>query len=192
MFYSRSLLLGVHRERQLLKEVILSHSIFFPVDVMQRHALIGPQQFLRWDCGVPLVHVPLSKAAKHGIEVNIDRRKFFQGIPGAFEPFTSRRSAPQLTSTAAAKADTLASTLIPADSVQFQDIMQPQERSEGASFQPVRKPEVLAPAGGWLQLRAAVENGADAVYFGLSSFNARARAANFAPEELPEVSLPFH
>lgn len=70
--------------------------------------------------------------------------------------------------------------------------MQPQERSEGASFQPVRKPEVLAPAGGWLQLRAAVENGADAVYFGLSSFNARARAANFAPEELPEVSLPFH
>ena len=29
------------------------------------------------------------------------------------------------------------------------------------------KPEVLAPAGGWSQLRAAVANGADAVYFGL-------------------------
>jgi hypothetical protein len=38
-----------------------------------------------------------------------------------------------------------------------------------------RKPEVLAPAGGWPQLRAAVENGADAVYFGVTGFNARAR-----------------
>ncbi|PNH10386.1 hypothetical protein TSOC_002887 [Tetrabaena socialis] len=36
------------------------------------------------------------------------------------------------------------------------------------------KPEVLSPAGGWPQLRAAVENGADAVYFGLEDFNARA------------------
>lgn len=52
-----------------------------------------------------------------------------------------------------------------------------------------RKPQVLAPAGGWPQLRAAVENGADAVYLGLSNFNARARAVNFSPGELPEV--PF-
>lgn len=37
------------------------------------------------------------------------------------------------------------------------------------------KPEILAPAGGWPQLRAAVENGADCVYFGVTSFNARAR-----------------
>ncbi len=37
------------------------------------------------------------------------------------------------------------------------------------------KPEVLAPVGGWPQLRAAVENGADAVYFGCEDFNARAR-----------------
>lgn len=40
---------------------------------------------------------------------------------------------------------------------------------------PSTKPEVLAPAGGWPQLRAAVENGADAVYFGVTGFNARAR-----------------
>ena len=53
----------------------------------------------------------------------------------------------------------------------------------------LKKPEVLAPAGGWPQLRAAVENGADAVYFGLSAFSARARATNFTPEELPEVCL---
>ena len=43
------------------------------------------------------------------------------------------------------------------------------------------KPEVLSPAGGWPQLRAAVQNGADACYFGLSDFNARARASNFDP-----------
>ena len=36
-------------------------------------------------------------------------------------------------------------------------------------------------------MRAAVANGADAVYFGLSRFNARARAANFTVEELPKV-----
>lgn len=55
-----------------------------------------------------------------------------------------------------------------------------------------QKPEILAPAGGWPQLKAAVKSGADAVYFGLSDFNARARAANFAPEELPEVMGWLH
>jgi putative protease len=48
-------------------------------------------------------------------------------------------------------------------------------------------PELLAPAGDWEALRAACANGADAVYFGLSAFNARHRAANFTPEELPRV-----
>ena len=49
------------------------------------------------------------------------------------------------------------------------------------------KPEVLAPAGGWPQLQAACENGADAVYFGLDLFSARARASNFTLEELGPV-----
>jgi putative protease len=57
---------------------------------------------------------------------------------------------------------------------------------------PHAKPELLAPAGDWEALRAAVANGADAVYFGLSNFNARARAANFAPEELPTVMRFLH
>jgi len=48
-------------------------------------------------------------------------------------------------------------------------------------------PELLAPAGDWDALRAAVLNGADAVYFGLSRFSARQRAANFTLEELPQV-----
>ena len=50
------------------------------------------------------------------------------------------------------------------------------------------KPELLAPAGEEESLRAAVAAGADAVYFGLrGGFNARARADNFAVEELPRI-----
>jgi putative protease len=55
------------------------------------------------------------------------------------------------------------------------------------------RPELLAPAGDRDCIRAAIENGADAVYFGLDSgFNARARAKNFAPEELPEIMAELH
>ena len=44
---------------------------------------------------------------------------------------------------------------------------------------PIR-PELLAPAGDRDCVRAAIENGADAIYFGLEcGFNARARATNF-------------
>ncbi|QDU18818.1 putative protease YhbU precursor [Urbifossiella limnaea] len=53
-------------------------------------------------------------------------------------------------------------------------------------------PELLAPAGDREALRAAVANGADAVYFGLTGFNARARAANFTPAELPELMRFLH
>lgn len=54
-------------------------------------------------------------------------------------------------------------------------MMAPAAAANASGHRHRRKPEVLAPAGGWPQLRAAVENGADAVYFGLSDFNARAR-----------------
>ena len=47
-----------------------------------------------------------------------------------------------------------------------------------------RLPELLAPAGSPEALRAAVEGGADAVYFGASGFNARAGARNFSDTEL--------
>ena len=53
------------------------------------------------------------------------------------------------------------------------------------------RPELLAPAGDWDALRAAVANGADAVYFGLSQFNARHRATNFTLEQLPEKATFF-
>ncbi|MBX3441828.1 MAG: U32 family peptidase [Planctomyces sp.] len=58
---------------------------------------------------------------------------------------------------------------------------------------PRRRPELLAPAGDRECLLAAVENGADAVYFGLNSgWNARARAANFDPGELPAIVAELH
>lgn len=52
------------------------------------------------------------------------------------------------------------------------------------------KPEILAPAGNWDCVRAAVANGADAVYFGLDQFNARMRADNFTREDLGTL-VPF-
>jgi putative protease len=51
---------------------------------------------------------------------------------------------------------------------------------------------LLAPAGDWDCARAAVENGADAIYFGLERFNARMRAANFTAATLPELMRFLH
>ena len=56
----------------------------------------------------------------------------------------------------------------------------------------LRKPEVLAPAGEWDCVRAAVENGADAVFFGIGRFNARVRAKNFEEADLPELMAYLH
>ena len=47
-------------------------------------------------------------------------------------------------------------------------------------------PELLAPAGSPLALKAAIEGGADAIYIGSTSFNARMNAKNFAESELAE------
>jgi len=54
-------------------------------------------------------------------------------------------------------------------------------------------PELLAPAGNWECIYAAIENGADAVYFGLEvGFNARARAVNFSIQDLPLLVETLH
>jgi putative protease len=52
--------------------------------------------------------------------------------------------------------------------------------------------ELLAPAGDWECMRAAVANGANAVFFGVEKFNARARAHNFQSNELPEIMAFLH
>ena len=62
---------------------------------------------------------------------------------------------------------------------------------EPADAVPAR-PELLAPAGDWECARAAVENGADAIYFGLERFNARMRAHNFTAADLPELMQFLH
>jgi len=54
------------------------------------------------------------------------------------------------------------------------------------------RPELLAPAGDWECARAAVENGADAIYFGLERFNARMRAKNFTQADLPALMAFLH
>jgi U32 family peptidase len=53
------------------------------------------------------------------------------------------------------------------------------------------KPEVMSPAGHWRQLNAAIEAGADACYFGLKHFSARAKVG-FDLAELPEVMRTLH
>src|SRR4051794_2380615 len=53
-------------------------------------------------------------------------------------------------------------------------------------------PELLAPAGDWECAKAAVENGADAIYFGLERFNARMRAQNFTVASLPRLMEFLH
>lgn len=61
------------------------------------------------------------------------------------------------------------------------------------SAPPLSAPELLAPAGDWDCVRAAIENGADAVYFGLDcGFNARARAKNFGVDDLPALMQLLH
>jgi len=49
--------------------------------------------------------------------------------------------------------------------------------------------ELMAPAGNYESLQAAIDNGADSVYFGVEQLNMRARASiNFTMDDLPEIS----
>lgn len=52
--------------------------------------------------------------------------------------------------------------------------------------------EILAPAGNAQMLGAAVLSGADAVYLGLTGFNARRSAGNFTPDQLREAVAFCH
>src|SRR5207253_10812726 len=64
--------------------------------------------------------------------------------------------------------------------------------SSRAQHSAFRAPELLAHAGDWDCARAAVENGADAIYFGLEKFNARMRAHNFTEADLPKLMEFLH
>ena len=57
----------------------------------------------------------------------------------------------------------------------------------------MEKLEIMAPAGSFECLSAAIRGGADSVYFGVGNLNMRSRsAANFAPEDLAEVVRRCH
>ncbi len=56
----------------------------------------------------------------------------------------------------------------------------------------MKLPELLAPAGNFEKMKAALHYGADAVYMGLSGFSLRARADNFTEEELEEAAAFVH
>lgn len=53
----------------------------------------------------------------------------------------------------------------------------------------MNNPEILSPVGDFECLKAAIQNGANAVYLGASSFSARAKATNFNNEELKNAII---
>ena len=58
--------------------------------------------------------------------------------------------------------------------------------------EPTQRLELLAPAGDWEALQAALAAGTDAVYFGLNVLNARRRARNFEQSELAAAVRAVH
>jgi U32 family peptidase len=68
----------------------------------------------------------------------------------------------------------------------------PAQMSALSNVSRLSRPELLAPAGYWDCAKAAVENGADAIYFGLDRFNARMRSQNFTEADLPKLMEFLH
>ena len=57
----------------------------------------------------------------------------------------------------------------------------------------MEKIEIMAPVGSWESLQAALQGGADAVYFGVGKLNMRSRsAANFTVDDLPRICATVH
>lgn len=54
------------------------------------------------------------------------------------------------------------------------------------------KPELLAPVQDYTSLTAAIENGADAIFFGIKGFNMRAGAKNFTEKDLSKIAKIAH
>ena len=63
-----------------------------------------------------------------------------------------------------------------------------EEKRERKTIMTIKsKPELLSPAGSMESLKAAVNNGCDAVYLGGTAFSARYSAQNFSLEEIEEA-----
>ncbi len=72
------------------------------------------------------------------------------------------------------------------------DPSSPPDEADAGAAPTTSSLELLAPAGDAESLHAALEAGADSVYFGLTVLNARRRARNFAEEELPQAVQDIH
>jgi len=56
----------------------------------------------------------------------------------------------------------------------------------------MKKPELMSPVGNWEMLKAAVDAGADAVYFGIKNLNMRVNAKNFTVDDLKKITEFCH
>ncbi|MCX6717810.1 MAG: U32 family peptidase [Candidatus Taylorbacteria bacterium] len=56
----------------------------------------------------------------------------------------------------------------------------------------IKKPELLSPIQDYTSLMTAINNGADAVFFGIKGFNMRAGAKNFTIKDLPKITKIAH
>jgi putative protease len=56
----------------------------------------------------------------------------------------------------------------------------------------IKRPELMAPAGDWISFYAAINAGADAVYFGVDELNMRAKAKNFGFDEMNKLVKIAH
>lgn len=52
--------------------------------------------------------------------------------------------------------------------------------------------EIMSPAGDWTCLRAALQSGADAVYFGVRGLNMRSGSRNFSPADMGRIARDCH
>ena len=52
----------------------------------------------------------------------------------------------------------------------------------------MKKPEILSPIQDFTSLTAAIDAGADAVFFGVVGFNMRVTAKNFSLDDVPEIT----
>ena len=59
-------------------------------------------------------------------------------------------------------------------------------------YRHMKKPEILSPIQDFMSLKAAIDAGADAVYFGVRGYNMRVTAKNFTVEDLQKISETAH
>ncbi len=133
---------------------------------------------------------PWSGVIKTGpaIGVNAGFRQIENGAPGATHPLRLARPARATDNGPIPRRDPIR----PLDDPGRPALVSTAEAASIVRTRALTRPELLAPAGDETCMTAAIENGADAVYFGLQGHNARARAANFDSGDLARTMTRLH